>query len=222
MPPTSTTVQSVQITVILTPTFTMLPDTNRWLRNLAFADPLHGWIMRGDSVQQAGGSRFIVQQFLATSDGGSTWVDLPVPNFAVQRLIFDSPLQGWAVTPTGIEETLDGGRSWAPAEPNGLPPDLRWREQPGVRTPCNKEQEYPDHFSFIDATSGWALCVGQPGAGHQHKQLFHTQDGASAGNWSPTAAPVRPQHSLPVSAMAATFSSLMPSTPGCESGAWAS
>jgi photosystem II stability/assembly factor-like uncharacterized protein len=170
------------MTTILTPTFIMVPDTHHWLRNLAFADPLHGWVMRGAFVPKGGAPHFVAQQFLATSDGGTTWFDLPLPGFAVSRLIFASPQQGWAVTPTGIQETQDGGYSWFPGAASRLPPDLTWRDQPGASTPCDEELEYPDHFSFIDARTGWVLCVGQPGAGHQHKQLFHSLDGGRTWN----------------------------------------
>ncbi|NJM08159.1 hypothetical protein HC891_21210 [Candidatus Gracilibacteria bacterium] len=171
------TLPPLRAQTVISATVTLLSDELRHLGHLSFADAQHGWVMRGTYEHPAGRLIFVGREFLTTTDGGQSWELLPLPPFAIERLVFASPTHGVAITAQGLQETHDGGRSWSPAGPERAPLDEVWQTRPGVSSPCGTDTEYPDKVSFLDEQQGWIMCVGQPGAGHQGKALFATQDG---------------------------------------------
>jgi photosystem II stability/assembly factor-like uncharacterized protein len=119
--------------------------------SLSFASAESGW---------AGTSAGL----LRSNDGGATWQATAVHD-GVSRVRFVDPKHGWILTKDGsLSRTADGGASWT---------EISNPCQPG---PGN-EFASMGLFSFIDGGTGWILCPGQPSAGSQGKDLFHTEDG---------------------------------------------
>jgi photosystem II stability/assembly factor-like uncharacterized protein len=142
-----------------------------------FADADHGWLATD-------------QKLWHTTDGGTTWqpqFDLPDP---AEQIVFTSLQQGWIATTTGYLVTTDGGATWQPTNDSGPLHRRRWYIED-----CPPTFDYPPSVSFLNNQQGWIICVSEPGAGHQAKQLLYTDDGgqtwtARADTWSDSEWPV--------------------------------
>ncbi|MDE3096919.1 MAG: hypothetical protein KGK07_13105 [Chloroflexota bacterium] len=145
---------------------------------------------------------------LASSDRGGRWRQLAHIAGGVLSLSFTSPKDGWAGTPTGLLHSRDGGASWQVAAgghdairrvrfvdaahgwlttgheilARTVDGGASWTD---VKNPCDTGpgNEFQSLVSFINARDGWMLCPGQPSAGSQAKELFHTTDGGTT--WTP-------------------------------------
>ena len=76
-----------------------------------FVDPVHGWVM----LRQSSSANFSRGSLLVTSDGGSSWEQLPDPPIA-NPIKFVSDTEGWlAGGPNGdrLYWTRDSGKHWA-------------------------------------------------------------------------------------------------------------
>jgi photosystem II stability/assembly factor-like uncharacterized protein len=85
---------------------------------IAFADPLHGWMSVGFSRETMNSSQSFL---LTTSDGGRNWRRLPDPPELVDPEMFlISPSKGWLYGPfygQGLFLTNDGAHSWQEVAP---------------------------------------------------------------------------------------------------------
>ncbi len=153
------------------PTFTHAPlvgTDGAVLDDVAFADPLHGWI--AGSIPDGGGF------LLASGDGGATWHPAypsvaPSPAIGVS---FVSPTVGFGIGVLGdgrvVLRTDDGGSTW---------------QQVG-RLPADPEEFSQDHVLwFLDAYHGW---------GTTQSGLLTTSDGGRT--WSPVPGAL-PEHPGP-------------------------
>jgi len=94
--------------------------------SITFSDPSHGWVLAQEPDPA------LTFHFFATTNGGSSWTELPWPKWAVWAgkggvggdLQFRKPNDGWlgaaADRPT-VYSTADGGATWQPHVLPGLP-----------------------------------------------------------------------------------------------------
>jgi photosystem II stability/assembly factor-like uncharacterized protein len=94
---------------------------------------------------------------LRSDDGGRTWRRI---GRSFSEISFGDPRTGWAVSPTGIAATADGGRGWTQ-----------------LRSPCRRGLGVEVHVSLASPARGWVLCAGEPGAGQQLKAVYSTDTG---------------------------------------------
>lgn len=104
---------------------------------------------------------------VVSGDGGRHWQT--ARDGAVVALSFATPRDGWIVTGNSTSHrgprllaTHDGGRTWS-----------------SVRVPCS-HSGWPGAVALVTAR-GWLVCVGEPGAGEQGKEIWSTVDGG--GTW---------------------------------------
>jgi photosystem II stability/assembly factor-like uncharacterized protein len=187
---------------------------NSWIGALSFADSRRGWMSQGDrlfATEDGGGTWAHVAVLpgvvrsldfisptrgwattdawlLATDDAGATWSRvngvLPEQNsIAAAQVDFVDDRHGWVALrllqgprELALRRTQDGGATWEVTV-----------------NPCLSSTVPPGPLSFISPTTGWALCVGQPGTqGYQQsKQLYTTQTGAD--DWELVAQVLFPQ-----------------------------
>ncbi len=172
-----------------------LPDAAADITAYDFADAQHGWLA-------------VESRLFATRDGGQHWTVQYNAEVGLNGVSFISPQQGWISGGGGFWMTQDGGTTWTALQ-NDLPLELRslrfadaghawagvldkglivflhtsdggrhWMPAPN---PCPQDESLPSgQISFINPTVGWALCAGQPSAGHEGKSLFQTLDGGHA------------------------------------------
>jgi|GEM_PF-3019516 len=112
---------------------------------LQFVDRSDGFVVD----TRASCTRACTTDLLATNDGGKTWqVRLQIPATATPpftALDFVTATTGWAVQPTGLAETQDGGRHWSPIFSTTActfqtvrfrTPDDGWASGGGPKGPC--------------------------------------------------------------------------------------
>jgi photosystem II stability/assembly factor-like uncharacterized protein len=163
---------------------------------LTFVDEQHGWFAFGDTVlsTQDGGRYWASQStlpsivdrlsfasidvgwaatrdgLLATRDAGKTWRPMATGTSGRPAWVqFVDDLHGWIFTlsdqpeggifPQALLFTADAGKTWR-----------------NVTDPCRPRPDSGREFSFVSPQSGFAICVGPPGAGQQSKSLFQTAD----------------------------------------------
>jgi photosystem II stability/assembly factor-like uncharacterized protein len=118
------------------------------LFSVSFGDDQHGWTCGSTAT----GASIV----LATSDGGTTWVDRTPGGLTrtLTNLSFVDASHGWAGTTGGfVMRTSDGGATWTSS---------RVGTSKGALT-----------LDFVDATHGWAI---EPGSG----SLWHTANGGAS------------------------------------------
>jgi photosystem II stability/assembly factor-like uncharacterized protein len=133
-----------------------------WPTSVVTGPPGYAWVTLANG--QYGNSVAL----LRTTDGGSHWSLLRV---GMSSLSFPTASDGWGIDggqdpylgAAQIARTTDGGRTWTT-----------------VRLPCPDRLGGPAAVSFATPTTGWAVCVGQPGAGSQEKAIIQTQDGGAS------------------------------------------
>jgi photosystem II stability/assembly factor-like uncharacterized protein len=104
-------------------------------------------------------------RLLQTVDGGARWRIVRDFGSSVSGVDFVDPDHGWVTTTSDrVYRTVDGGRHWA--------------ERPF--TSCGEYGGFAG-VSFVDATTGFAECIGQPATIDAFKQLYETTDGG--GTW---------------------------------------
>lgn len=149
----------------------------------------------------------------ATTDGGRTWHRQYAGAEAIGPVQFASTTTGWAVRWHGTScVAADGGHSWwdttlplqarnvdlshHTATDGWVAASLSAPGQPALMASHDNGrtwQRLPDPGSsfeqrvyFRDASHGWLLAGGEPGAGAQMKELFGTTDGGHT--WTKLAA----------------------------------
>lgn len=141
------------------------------LVHLAFASPTDGWVF-GENCHAPGNSQSCTWHLLTTGDGGQTWHQSPLSFIgSVLDVARPTASDGWIASTAprfgGVRllVTHDGGKTWkSGASPVGA--DLNAGFGIGLR------------LVFRTPTEGWLLALGQPSAGFQPKELFHTNDGS--------------------------------------------
>jgi len=116
--------------------------TSLALNDLAFPTP-----QRGVAVGYLAGKERVRGTAVVTSDGGAHWTLVPLPDPGLS-VFFLNDTTGWVVTPKGILQTDEGGRSW--------------RKLP--RSPKNVLRVW-----FLDAEHGFAVGI--------RKAAWETLDG---------------------------------------------
>lgn len=166
--------------------------------SLAFWDERHGllgartcWDCRGGTIS-------------TTDDGGRTW---HVQRRTARRVSWVTTLgdrQAWAIAGRNLLHSVDGGQSWRLVSrsrllsagftgesvgwgvlesPQAAFESMLVRTADGGRTwqpspvPCPRVVGGVMGVSFPTPTTGWLLCVGEPGAGQQQKAVLATIDG---------------------------------------------
>ena len=159
-----------------------------------FIDAENGWLAFGNSVSTT---------IMGTSDAGHSWAELYQTPSEVQSLDFISGSQGWMHSAEGLFETSDGGRTWQMVNGSDLPENSRVQfvdDAHGWATGNWKNSRYPGRIfastdagskwkefdspcdglvvgvSFVTVDSGSLACGGQPAAGMEPKELYHTAD----------------------------------------------
>jgi photosystem II stability/assembly factor-like uncharacterized protein len=93
--------------------------------DIAFADPLHGWMSVGFSGETMNtGWGFL----LTTSDGGRNWSRAPDPP-ELDEMLLVSPHDGWMYSPydeQGLYLTKNGARSWKKIAPKVAGIEVNW------------------------------------------------------------------------------------------------
>jgi photosystem II stability/assembly factor-like uncharacterized protein len=171
------------------------PSVARYPVAVSFLDARHGLAV----FQSKGlGTRWVA----TTSDGGARW--RMVSQTDVQAL---DAVRGsrtvWAATRHAVVVSADGGRhwrvtrrgpvvalsfatardGWIVAGDSPFQPGLRllstddggrtWQRLPG---PCSRFG-WPGPVALETAATGWVVCVDEPGAGEQGKEIWSTSDG---------------------------------------------
>lgn len=132
---------------------------------LAVASPIDVWLLTQVPAWENGPSQW-EWHVRRSVGGGKTWQDTTT-GFAGDTLDVARPTSadGYIVhgpAPGGgawIKVTHDGGQTW-----QSLPSPV----DPGFGLACR--------IAFRTATEGWLLALGEPSAGFQPKELFHTLD----------------------------------------------
>jgi photosystem II stability/assembly factor-like uncharacterized protein len=110
---------------------------------------------------------------LRTPDRGSTWHALPGP--AMGSASFATLSRGLAIQPplfgtkVRLARTNDGGRTWIP-----------------FSAPCARDAGFGAAITFPAVDAAWLLCVGEPAAGQESREIFTSSDGGL--HWTLTAA----------------------------------
>jgi photosystem II stability/assembly factor-like uncharacterized protein len=120
-----------------------------------FVDAIHGWVAAGRIDNS---SYETVPLVFASSDGGETWVNQPLPVSVdgLNRIAFADMDHGWVVGDGGlILTTNDGGSTWAQQSSGGTD-DL-------------------EAVAFVNATTGWVVSP-----------ILHTIDAGAT--WAPARA----------------------------------
>ncbi|MCX6084365.1 MAG: hypothetical protein NT102_05310 [Caldiserica bacterium] len=137
------------------------------LSQITMIDGKTGWALTKDD------------QIFRTGDGGAMWTDIsifqaPLPGDTLPTVgtcFFDEQTAFVAVTSgTNSDQrvtvycTTDQGKTWNPVQ---LPMKLDWEENDlgGIKV------------SFADASNGYLMLTGTPGAGQMAKSLYRTVDG---------------------------------------------
>lgn len=181
------------------------------IRQLAFADDLHGWTLVS-ADDGSGKNRFSI---MATADGGHTWSQQwsqeAQQDGRFYRMQFFNGSQGLVQLGETILVTADGGGSWeqrpgpqgaasfsfaSPQEGWAAGGGSIWRTADGGATwtsqwimPDKIKDEFAYGSGFIDfaaATGGWALFEGEGSMFQFSKLVLHADEGG--GNWSVTSA----------------------------------
>lgn len=116
----------------------LLPKKDE-LDAISCTDSQHCWVGGRDTTQNSFPPG--ISRLWSTSDGGPTWVSLPVPQDSNDGLSSLAPLRGsWLVAADedGTWVTSDAGSQWTPAKP----------PNPAVNA-----------LAFSDTTRGWAAVV---------------------------------------------------------------
>jgi photosystem II stability/assembly factor-like uncharacterized protein len=180
--------------------------------HVAFADKDHGWIAADGVIMgtENGGETWQVQFSSATSGptpagetagtavtGASSYV---TNASEINSLSFVSPLHGWASAGEVLLTTTDGGKHWAPLNPNKSTAQVQFTDEQhgwgfgggGAEDPllnhttdggqtwqtwqgrpgCNwyKSGAY---IAFSGADTAWAVCVPTPGEQYQDPMYLH-------------------------------------------------
>ena len=157
-----------------------------------FIDTEDGWMAFGNSVSS---------QIMGTSDGGRSWAELSQVPSGVSSLDFISSSQGWMHNGGGLFATADGGGTWQVVNNSDLPDNARvqfvddthgWATAVihlgsqvftssdgghtwmSVTPPC--QTAWAVDVSFLDTTTGWLVCGGQPAGQWEDKELYKTSD----------------------------------------------
>lgn len=138
----------------------------RRIVQMAFVSATDGWVLLNESCQQncpKGNARLI-----ATSDGGTTWHDVTLPEagptLALQRA---GAMHGWVLTAHHVLSTSDAGATWSMTdEPcaRGPEPGYELSDRVGV-------------LDFVDELHGWIGCQGGAANGMASKGIYATSDG---------------------------------------------
>ncbi len=138
------------------------------LSDLAFASPTDGWLF-GQGCVGSSSPPTCTWHLLRTKDGGQTWRDSSL-SFTGSALAVARPslADGWITYagPAGVWllVTHDGGQTWqSPSSPVGIDADA------GFGTALR--------VFFLNPPEGWLLALGEPSAGFQPREIFHTADG---------------------------------------------
>jgi photosystem II stability/assembly factor-like uncharacterized protein len=137
-----------------------------WTIRLRGAGPYRLVEERGGNEIWATGRR----HSLHSTDRGLSWQRNRRP--PTSGVAFGSPLIGWIVKPVWppsdgpppwLWKTRDGGRTW-----RRIARVCRWR---GI------DFQFSGGLGHVSPHRAWIVCVGQPGAGMQHKAVLETRDG---------------------------------------------
>jgi len=132
--------------------------SQQFLQRMQFIDDTHGY-------------GTVADKFFRTDDGGSSWVEIKIPDIVfIDCMMFLTPDNGWIAGTTGMHgkdllvfRTVDGGRDWE---------EFR-------TTPPQPPQRVRDLF-FLDQQRGWLTIWNQIGEG---TYLYSTVDGGR--HWTP-------------------------------------
>jgi photosystem II stability/assembly factor-like uncharacterized protein len=99
-----------------------------------------------------------------TTDGGSSWGTLPIPDHIVGDAYFHDKIHGWAVTQSAnaleVKRTLDGGKIWQT-----------------VMSKTVASRLTGSIIRLSSADDAWIECIGDSGMTQTSYSLFHTKDG---------------------------------------------
>lgn len=137
-----------------------------------FSDLVRGWLLGLDRSNPDGGLNLY-----ATTDGGSSWQQLPDPPADSVNVTFRGPAEGWlastALGPPHVYSSEDGGRTWQrhdlPVPPGGVPGGL-WtgtavRLLPGAGVVASVDLSSAGlHYELtsFDRASSWRYVAARP------------------------------------------------------------
>ena len=130
-------------------------------RYLDFVDPLHGWVIGGETTDD-----YHTRKIYATTDGGVSWQVQALPGDPAafwpdfNQVVFVDAQHGWVTGQNVLLRTTNGGAAWERiGEPSNSSPDCR--------------------LSFITDREGWEACTSWPiHAENIHcNGVSHTTDG---------------------------------------------
>lgn len=128
------------------------------LTAIRMLDNTNGWALTRTSI-------------LKTTDGGTNWKDITPANAALNiatRGDFINSQYAWIATPqlnantVSMLRTTDGGQHWISSKIQAMQP------------------EAVDMPHFLNAREGWLETIGDPGAGNQGAEIFHSIDGGQS------------------------------------------
>ena len=156
------------------------------LADLAVASPIDVWLF-GQDCADLSSSPTCTWHLLTTGDGGQAWHESAL-SFTGHALAVARPAasDGWiaytGARPSGVRllVTQDGGQTWQSLSSP-------------VDSDANADFGLALRIFFRNPAEGWLLAPGEPSAGSQPKELFHTDDGgktwtklAWTHTWNPT------------------------------------